>query len=279
MTGFLLVDKPRGPTSHDVVARVRKALNVKRVGHAGTLDPLASGLLVIAVGPATRLLRFVQDLPKTYDVTAVLGVTTTTLDAQGEIVSRSEVTATPDEIRRAAAELTGEIDQIPPAVSAIKIGGERAYKRARRGEDVDMPSRRVTVYSFEVRRTSPDAFEARISCSSGTYIRSLIADVGTKLGSGAHVGHLRRIQIGNFHVNDAVKIEDLSDAAVMPIEDALSHLPRVDVDAERAVLARNGRSIESDVADGETLVVGPDGAVGVFEARGGVLRPVTVVGT
>jgi tRNA pseudouridine55 synthase len=261
------------------VARVRKAFDLKRVGHAGTLDPLASGLLVIALGPATRLLRFVQDLKKTYDVTGVLGVTTTTLDAEGDVLERRDVHATPDDIRRAAAELTGEIDQIPPAVSAIKVGGERAYKKARRGEDVEMPVRRVTVYSFDVRRTSVDAFEARIECSSGTYIRSLVADIGTKLSCGAHVAHLRRVRIGDFDVTDAAKLDSLDRAQILPIDVALAHLPRLDVDAPTAALARNGRAIDGEVADGETLVVGPDGAVGVFDARGGVLKPVTVVGS
>jgi tRNA pseudouridine55 synthase len=205
-------------------------------------------------------------------------VTTTTLDAEGEVVERKPVHASPEEIKAAAASLTGEIEQIPPAVSAIKIAGERAYKRARRGEEVEMPSRRVTVHSFDVRRTSVDAFEARIECSSGTYIRSLVADVGTKLGCGAHVAHLRRVRIGDFEMIDAVKLDALDASRIVPIERALAHLPRLDVDAEAAVLARNGRTIERDVSDGETLVVGPDGAVGVFDARAGALRPVTVVG-
>ncbi len=207
MIGFVLVDKPRGPTSHDVVARVRKALGIKRVGHAGTLDPPASGLLVLGIGPATRLLRYVQDLPKTYDVTAQLGVRTTTLDADGEVVTKNEVTATPDEIRNAAATFVGEIEQVPPAVSAIKVGGERAYKKARRGEEVELEPRKVTVYMFDVLRTSPDAFDARIVCSSGTYVRSLVADLGDRLGCGAHVVALRRTEIGELTVREATKLD------------------------------------------------------------------------
>ncbi len=252
---------------------------MKRVGHAGTLDPLASGLLVIAVGPATRLLSYVQGLPKTYDVTGVLGVTTSTLDAQGDVLTRSAVSATPDEIKTAAASFVGEIDQVPPAVSAIKIDGERAYKRARRGEDVAMPTRRVTVFSFDVRRTSADAFEARIECSSGTYIRSLVADVGDRLGCGAHVAHLRRVAIGHLGVQDAVELEDVDPSCVRPIEDVLTHMPRVDVDADTEGRARNGRPFEKEAPDGEALIVGPGGAIGVFEARGGTFRPVTVVAT
>ena len=279
MTGFVLVDKPRGPTSHGIVAKVRRALGIKRVGHAGTLDPLATGLLVIAVGPATRLLRYVQGRDKTYDVTAKLGVRTTTLDAEGEEVSRCEVDVTPEAVREAAAAFVGEISQVPPRVSAIKVGGERAYKRALRGEEVEMEPRTVTIRSFDVLRTSADAFDARVVCSTGTYIRSLVADVGEKLGCGAHVAHLRRTAIGELSVRDATKIDTLDATDVRPVEEILSHLPRLDVSEQDATLARNGRPIEGDVPDGETLVVGPSGAIGVFDARDGILRPSTVLGT
>ncbi|MEX0875617.1 MAG: tRNA pseudouridine(55) synthase TruB [Actinomycetota bacterium] len=278
MIGFVLVDKPRGPTSHDIVDRVRKALGVRRIGHAGTLDPPASGLLILGVGPATRLLRYAQDLQKTYDVTAQLGVRTATLDADGEIVSRSEVSAGPEDIRKAAGELTGCIEQVPPAVSAVKVGGERAYKKARRGEDVELAPRKVTVHVFEILRTSPTAFDARIVCSSGTYVRSLVADVGDSLGCGAHVVSLRRTQIGELTAREAVKPDAVTPACIRPVEDVLRHLPRIDVDADTASAARNGRSIEAQASNGEVLVVGPDGAVGVFEASDGILRPTTVLG-
>jgi tRNA pseudouridine55 synthase len=278
-TGFVLVDKPRGPTSHDIVDRVRRVFGLRRVGHAGTLDPPASGLLVVAVGPATRLLRFVQGLPKSYDVTAVLGVRTSTLDAAGEVLSRSPVDASPNDIREATRAFVGEIKQKPPAVSAIKVGGERAYKRAARGEVVDLEPRLVTVHTFDILRTSPDAFDARIVCSSGTYIRSIVADLGDALGCGAHVEHLRRIAIGDLTAREAVKLHNLDQTALRSVEDVLVHLPRVEIDADRETLARNGRTLEATTEDGEHLVVGPSGAVGVFEARAGVLRPVTVLGT
>ncbi len=279
-TGFVLVDKPRGPTSHDIVDRVRRAFGVKRVGHAGTLDPPATGLLVVAVGPATRLLRYVQGLPKTYDVTAVLGSTTTTLDAEGEIVERRPVSdVTPERIRETARAFLGEIVQTPPAVSAVKVGGERAYKKAARGEAVVIEPRTVTVYFFDVPRTSPDSFEARIVCSAGTYIRSIVADLGEALGCGAHVRHLRRMAIGELDVLHATKVEDLGPHALRGVEDVLAHLPRVDIDAESEKLARNGRAIEGPTDVGEMLVVGPSGVVGVFESRNGMLRPVTVLGT
>lgn len=279
MTGFVLVDKPRGPTSHDIVAACRRALEIKRIGHAGTLDPGATGLLVVAVGPATRLLRYVQGLPKVYDVTGVLGVRTTTLDADGEEVTRESVDVTPELVRAAAAAFVGEIEQRPPAVSAIKVGGERSYKRAARGEDVVLEKRKVTVHAFDVMRVAPDAFDARVTCSSGTYIRSLVADLGDALGCGAHVAHLRRTAIGDLSVRDAVRPEKVEAAFVRPVEDVLTHLPRVDVDDATAVDAGHGKQIAVPAADGACLVVGPNGAVGVFEARDGILRPSTVIGT
>jgi tRNA pseudouridine55 synthase len=279
VTGFVLVDKPRGPTSHDVVDRVRKVFGVRRVGHAGTLDPPASGLLVVAVGPATRLLRYVQGLPKTYDVTGVLGIRTTTLDAEGDVLSRERVDVTPDQIRNAAQPFVGEIEQTPPVVSAVKVAGERAYKRAARGEQVELEARKVTVYALDILRTSNDAFDARVVCSAGTYVRSLVADIGEHLGCGAHVEHLRRIGIGELDVRDATTPDKLSPAALKPVEAVLAHLPRVDLDAEAERLARNGRPLDIDASGDEVLVVGPGGAVGVFAARGGCLRPVTVLGT
>jgi tRNA pseudouridine55 synthase len=275
--GFLLVDKPRGPTSHDIVDVVRRVLGVKRVGHAGTLDPLASGLLVLAAGPATRLLSYVQGLRKTYDVTASLGVTTTTLDSDGDVVERRDVGITPAQVREAAVGLLGEIDQTPPAVSAVKVSGERAYRKAARGEEVELFPRRVTVHSFDVLRTSPMAFDARVVCSSGTYVRSLVRDVGEALGCGAHVAALRRTHIGHLEVKEAIKPDGLVASSVMRVEDVLTQLERLDVGVEQERMALNGRKIEASAPDGEVLVVGPSGAVGVFEASAGILRPAVVL--
>lgn len=278
MTGFLLVDKPRGPTSHDVVDAVRRTLGIKRVGHAGTLDPAATGLLVVAVGPATRLLRYLQNLPKTYDVTAALGVRTTTLDASGDVVSRSDVDVKPEDVRRVAAGFVGEIEQVPPAVSAVKVAGERAYRKARRGEEVVLAPRTVAVHSFDILRTSSTAFDARVVCSSGTYIRSLVADVGDELGCGAHVVTLRRCAIGHLDVADAVDPEKVDESVVRPVEHVLTHLPRMDVDTPTAERARAGQRIELEASAGEILVVGPDGVVGVFASSDGFLRALTVLG-
>lgn len=277
--GFVLVDKPAGPTSHDIVARVRRVLHLKRVGHAGTLDPAASGLLVIGVGPATRLLSYVQSLPKTYEVTGVLGVRTTTQDAAGEVVSHSDVQVRAADVRTAAAGLVGQIDQTPPAHSAVKVGGERAYRAARRGETLDLQPRRVTVYAFEVLRVSGDTFEARVECSTGTYVRTLVADVGESLGCGAHVRTLRRVVIGHLDVRDAVGPDDVDPSSVRAVEDVLTHLPRRDVDEADEARARTGRPLDADGDDqGDVLVCGPGGAVGVFRYDDGMLRPVTVLG-
>ena len=279
MRGFVLVDKREGPTSHDIVDQVRGALGVKRVGHAGTLDPMASGLLVIGVGPATRLLSYVQRLPKVYETTGRLGVRTTTLDAAGDVVSQSAVDIGADEVVSAAAEFVGEIEQIPPAHSAVKVGGERAYRRARKGERVEIAARRVTVHSFEITRVARDEFDARIECSSGTYVRTLVADLGDRLGCGAHIVALRRTSVGHLRVTDAVPPDRVDEASLLPVEDALAHLPRIDVDEEAAVRAGHGRPIETDRPSfDEVLVCGPDGAIGVFRSAGGVLRPVTVLG-
>lgn len=278
MIGFVLVDKPRGPTSHDVVDVVRRALGVRRVGHGGTLDPPATGLLVLAVGPATRLLQYMQPLPKTYEFSCALGVRTTTGDAVGEVVARAEVSVSPAQVRAAAAAFVGEIDQVPPAVSAVKVGGERAYAKARRGEDVRLEPRRVTVHRLDVRRISADAFDAVVECSSGTYVRSLAVDIGERLGCGAHVVDLRRTAVGHLRVDDAVAPDAVDPAALRGVEDVLAHLPRVEVDADGARRAASGQRLPVDAPPGEVLVVGPEGAVGVFAPEAGALRALTVLG-
>src|SRR5438132_3067554 len=183
-SGLLLVDKPSGITSHDAVSRVRRALGVRKVGHAGTLDPMATGLLVMGVGRGNRLLRFLGELPKLYEGTGLLGVETTTLDAEGEVVRESPVAVTEPELRAALASLEGDIEQVPPAYSAVKVGGERLYRSARRGEPVEAASRSVHVYAFNLRRFESPRFHFRVRCSGGTYVRSLVADVGRALRCG-----------------------------------------------------------------------------------------------
>lgn len=278
MIGFLLVDKPAGPTSHDVVDAVRRALGMRKVGHAGTLDPPATGLVVVGVGAATRLLQYVQRASKTYTARGVLGVRTTTLDAAGAVTGTAEVDVSEDVLRATLAAFVGDIDQRPPAVSAVKIEGERAYKRAARGETVEPEPRRVHVYEVELVSFDPPSFDVVIRCSSGTYVRSLVGDVGESLRCGAHVASLRRTAIGSLLVEDATSMDAIDASLLRPVEATLTDIPHVELDLDTARRARHGQRIAGTPApEGEVLVVGPDGPVGVFECRSGVLRPVTVL--
>ena len=185
-----MIDKPQGMTSHDVVDAVRRALDTRKVGHAGTLDPMATGLLLVGVGRATRLLRFLADLTKTYEGTARLGVETDTLDAQGTVVRTANVAVDPEELARAVASMIGESDQRPPAYSAVKVGGRKLYEAARAGERLEADPRPIRVEAFEIERFVTPEVDFRVTCSSGTYVRVLLADVGTAVGCGAHLTRL-----------------------------------------------------------------------------------------
>src|SRR5438128_5061230 len=207
--GLLLVDKPAGITSHDAVYRVRRTLGVKKVGHAGTLDPMATGLLLVGVGRATRLLRFLGQLPKAYDGEGTLGVRTDTLDAEGQVTEHAPCDHVgAHELRGVMARLTGDVEQIPPAYSAVKVGGERSYRAARRGAAVAAPPRSVRVDAFELTGFEPPRFRFAIRCSAGTYVRSLVAEVGERLSCGAHLSALRRTAIGPFTVGVARRPDD-----------------------------------------------------------------------
>jgi tRNA pseudouridine55 synthase len=217
--GVSIVDKPAGWTSHDVVAKARGLLRNKKIGHSGTLDPDATGLLLLGVGRVTRLLRFLTVLPKTYTGELVLGMETTTLDASGDVVATHDMAhVTEADVRRAAARLTGEIMQIPPMVSAVRVGGKRLHELARAGEVVEREPRPVTVRRFDVTAVDERAgrYEFVVTCSSGTYVRSLAADLGSSLGGGAHLTSLRRTAIGSFAVDEARPLDDL--VVLAPIE-------------------------------------------------------------
>lgn len=243
--GLLLVDKPAGMTSHDVVDRARRALRTKRVGHAGTLDPFATGLLVLLVGRATRLLPYVDGEPKVYDATIRFGAETNTDDLTG-VVTRTAAPPAHDAVERALGGLTGEIDQLPPAFSAKQVGGQRAYVAARRGEALDIPAARVRVHSWELRGWDGDDLRATITCGGGTYIRALARDLGRAAASAAHLVALRRVASGRFDVNDAVAADAITDVALRPAVDALPAVPRVRMDdAARARIGR-GMTIPRD---------------------------------
>ncbi len=285
--GVVVVDKPAGWTSHDAVARCRRIFGQKRVGHAGTLDPDATGVLVVGLGRATRLLRYVTDLPKTYEGELVLGVATSTLDAAGEETGRWDMAAvTLDDVRTAAARLVGAIDQVPPMVSAVKIGGQRLHALARAGVEVERPSRRVTVFRYDV-EPAPEAgvFRIAVDCSSGTYIRSLAADVGTALGGGAHLRALRRTAIGPFTLAGAVPLEELTPQAALPPSAAVAHYPSVAVGPDVAVAVATGKVL-ADVdlgieGAGPWAVLDGDGALlAVYERHpDGRVKPAVVLTT
>ena len=229
VTGLVVVDKEAGWTSHDVVARCRRIFGQRRVGHAGTLDPDATGVLLVGLGRATRLMRFLTALPKTYEGEVVFGTSTSTLDASGEVTGTwdmSEVSLA--DVRRAAEAFTGPIDQVPPMVSAVKVDGRRLHALAREGIEVERKARPVVVHRFEVAPSlTPGVFRIEVECSSGTYIRVLAADLGTALGGGAHLRNLRRTRIGSFTVEDARPVDELTPAVVLTPAQALRDLDQV----------------------------------------------------
>ncbi len=280
----LPVDKPPGPTSHDVVGAARRALGLRRIGHTGTLDPFASGLLLLCVGDATRLAEYLVGLPKRYEAVAELGAVTDTDDPTGAVVARSEAWRDlgEDTIRAAFAAQAGRVLQRPPAYSAKKVAGERLYARARRGEAVEPEPVEVTVHELRVTAVEPPRVRFTVECSSGTYIRAIARDAGERLGVGAHLVELRRTGIGAFDVGDAVPLDALDDAgavraaAVTPLE-ALRHLPRVELDAAAEVDVRHGRPVpspESGVPTGDVaLLVRGNRLLAVAEQRDGALQP------
>jgi tRNA pseudouridine55 synthase len=243
ISGLVVVDKESGWTSHDVVARCRRIFGQRRVGHAGTLDPDATGVLLVGLGRATRLVRFLTALEKSYVGEVVLGTATSTLDASGEVTGTWEMDDVPlAAVRSAAASLTGEIEQIPPMVSAVKVGGRRLHALAREGVEVERAPRPVTVSRFDVAPGSrPGTFRIEVDCSSGTYVRVLAADLGAALGGGAHLRNLRRTRIGSFGLADAHLVDDLEPEDVLTPAEALRDLDKVVVpsDAERTA-ARPG---------------------------------------
>jgi tRNA pseudouridine55 synthase len=280
--GVLPVDKPVGPTSHDVVAAARRALNERRVGHTGTLDPFASGLLLLCVGRATRISEFLTGLDKSYLATARLGIATDSEDREGEVVAESEGwrQVGPADLEAALQGLTGRILQVPPRFSAKKVDGEAAHRRARRGEDVALDPRPVTVHELEVLDFQPPSLRFRIRCSSGTYVRSVARDLGEALGVGAHLTELRRTAVGPFGVEGALGLEELEQADrvqsawISPLE-ALAHLPRLEVDEPREGDLTHGRSVPAPglPEGGPALAARGSRLVAVGEVRHASFRP------
>jgi tRNA pseudouridine55 synthase len=290
--GILLVDKPEDITSHGVVARVRRIAGTRKVGHAGTLDPMATGLLVVGIGTATRLLTYCVGLDKQYVATVRLGRATTTDDREGEALGdqAAAIGLGEAEILAAVGRLTGDIEQVPSSVSAIKVDGVRSYARVRSGEEVELPARPVTVSEFEVlgRSIDPEGpegsldLEVRVTCSSGTYIRALARDLGRDLGVGGHLTALRRTRVGPFEVAAAAPLDELvagRPAGPLSAADAAGLLmPIARVDAEAAIDIRNGKRVRLDAVDDASAVaaVAPDGElIAIVEVRGGSSRVLT----
>lgn len=251
MEGVVVIDKPSGMTSHDVVARVRKMLRTKKVGHGGTLDPDATGVLVVGVGKATRFLSYAQAAPKSYDATVRLGASTSTQDASGEILDQRDVTVSEEDVRDALAGFVGRIQQVPPMVSAVRVGGERLYKKALRGEEVERPPREVTIYEAELREARlEDASEVDISvrCSGGTYVRTLAHDLGAALGCGAHLVRLRRTASGGFGLEEAVELDAVDEASLRPLAEVVRDLPAIELRDDEAKSILNGRPLGSERA-------------------------------
>ena len=244
-SGICVVDKPAGWTSHDVVARARKLLGTRKVGHAGTLDPMATGVLVLGVGRATRLLTFITGVAKTYEATIRFGVETDSLDADGQVTATHDMSGMdPAAVRAAAALLTGDLLQVPPMVSALKVDGRRLHELAREGVEVERAPRPVTVRRFEVTPTDdPLEWTAVVDCSSGTYVRSLAADLGRALGGGAHLSALRRTAVGPFELSEA---HDLDHLQLLGMVEGVRHLGHVVVDDELAAAVRHGRVLDAE---------------------------------
>lgn len=284
-SGLVAVDKPGGMTSHDVVARVRRLAGTRKVGHAGTLDPMATGVLLVGVNRATRLLGHLMLTEKAYDATVRLGAASATDDAEGELgEQRSTDLLTEDDVRSAAGRFVGTIEQVPSSVSAVKIDGERAYQRVRAGEDVQIPARTVTVHELVVtgvRRAEPWVdVDLSVRCSSGTYVRALARDLGETLGVGGHLTALRRTAVGPFTVDEAHSLDELAeDLTLVDLTTAVRRcFPTFTLDADQARAVGFGRTIAADLgAPGPVALLAPTGEfLALYEQRGEVAAALAV---
>lgn len=277
--GIMVVDKPEGPTSHGVVSIVRRGTGVRKVGHAGTLDPRASGVLVLCLGPATRLSEYLSSSIKLYEAKVRFGEATETYDAEGATTSSTGEAPTDAQVEAALEMFRGEIQQVPPPYSAIKLQGKKAYELAREGKPVELDPRNVTVYELSKLQYDPPELRIRVECSAGTYIRSLANDLGETLSTGAHLSALRRLRAGPFGLEDAVTLDELEVAMgrgewqrwVRPASEALPDLPIVKLEEPELERIRNGLRIpSSDGAAGMARALAPDGElVAILVSAGG----------
>lgn len=282
--GVLTIDKRIGLTSHDVVNFVRRVSGQRRVGHSGTLDPFATGVLIVALGQATRLIEYTHMLPKTYEAEITLGATSTTDDITGEIMASSGGVVSIQEIKKTLRGFIGSIQQVPPMYAAIKIKGKKLYEYARRGESIDIKSRTVTIYSLELLEYQYPKINIRVGCSTGTYIRALGRDIGATLGTGAYVSALRRTAIGKFDIQDASHLDKLSTGSLstllQPAETLVAHLPALTLDDKNVAQLQQGKAVTGDYSalpphqpiavfnDSHQLV-----GIGIYKATTSVLSP------
>lgn len=274
--GLLVVDKPVGPTSHQVVSLIRRGTGIRKVGHAGTLDPRASGVLILCLGAATRLSEYLSTSSKQYEAVVRFGSATRTYDSEGEVLYETGESPTKREITKYLPEFMGEIEQVPPPFSAIKVKGKKAYELARDGEDVELEARQVTISKLEIGSYRPPDLSLLIECSAGTYIRSLAHDLGKRMGTGAYLAGLRRTKAGPFKIEDATPLAMLEvgfiaenwEQYVIPAAEALPEFPIVNVSGEKLKQLRNGHRIEAEpVSEGLARAIDPDGElVAVIEA-------------
>ncbi len=254
VSGVLVIDKPIGMTSHDVVQIIRKGTNIRRAGHTGTLDPRASGVLVVLVGPSVRLSEYVSASDKRYQAVVQLGTTTDTYDADGRVLNITAVDISEKQFNDVLQSFVGEIEQVPPPYSAVKVKGKKAYEMARQGEEVNLEPRMINVYNLELLEWAPPEAVIDVYCSSGTYVRSLAHDLGEKLGCGAHLIGLRRTKSGRFTLRDAVPLRKLREAFengsweefLIPAAEALSDWPAINLTPEELIIVRHGRRIPAD---------------------------------
>lgn len=286
--GLVVVDKPAGCTSHDVVARLRKIYEQRKVGHAGTLDPDATGVLLVGLGRVTRLLRFLQVTSKAYRGTVRFGIATSTLDAAGDVLDQAPMNVTREQVVAGTDRFLGDIEQIPPMVSAVKIDGRRLHELARRGEEIERPARPVHVARFEIEEFEAGAYpsaQVLVECSSGTYVRTLAADLGAALGGRAHLESLRRLSVGSFTVDESYGLDAIAadpGAAVLSPIAAVRDLERVDVDTECARAVSHGTTFAgsafTEVGEGPYAFASPEGELlAIYERRGSGLKPAVVV--
>lgn len=284
--GLLLIDKPQGVTSHDVVGHVRRVLNEQRVGHAGTLDPMATGLLILGVGPSTRLLRFAQSEVKRYEGVVTFGERTDSLDADGTVIETKPVpTLTQETVDAAASSLFGDQEQIPPMVSAIKVNGQRLHALAREGVVIDRKPRWITVYELSLARLDDTHWSFDVTCSVGTYVRVLMSDLAERLGTVGHLSALRRLSSGSHHVGDALTYYELDNRisedvpVLLAPRSFVEHLESIQVSGEEEKKLRMGQRVALEPRESEEIAALNDAGhlVGVLRRRGDVWQPVVIL--